>query len=468
MAESSDSISFRSFSDFYFDEDLPGHFLLAPSIFVGRAYTWIFYSDLKENGWDPLISLIARIALFIILPILAILSALFIPLGLVWKLIANQCCTPLKHERLPDIFITPTNPRVKPPITTITRAGGSSNGGTITPPPPLDLDSVDTQDPPVEPALPPEPSDRRSSLAREIQEANENLQAAESALNVIQSKKLDLAALQLVETRLDNPQLKSLLCTIPNKGEANDPIVELSNRERLLAVRIKSIKDHHYFRTTKMGEEGEIVVDDNGDCLFASFIQSGLDVSMDGETIAAERKEALEWILVNYVENKELQRHLVNSLAEHYHTKIERLQQESENLTEILANSALLGAGDTLDAKKRLEAIPQEIDLLYTEIIPKITQAIGEAHTGTISFGPISDLVPDYLAELSQKGVHGGAAELFALSCRHQVCIKIYRKAGSTIEKVPYEIMNAEWETTETPARQFTHTLNHYNSYFPT
>lgn len=481
-AKISQNPSSPSWKDLYLDDTMPGHLFLRPSIFVAKSYTWIF-SDLKGSGSDALISVIGRIILFVTLPILAALSAVFIPIGLICKLIACECTPPLSKEKLPNVIVVPNKPRSKPLTYQDRTTSNDSDPGPILPPTVTLSSSVITeQDPsqkgidtPLIPELPPYESHKKirdkeptisAKLQGEIHEATLRLDAVEQLLNGIQIRKINFAILEEAQPLLDDPKLKSLACTLPEKGTA-DPFAEIANRHSLLSVRIKSIKDHYDFRQTKMGEEGEILIDDNGDCLFASFLQTGLDKSIDEEKVAQERRDTIQWITEN-LEQVELQPHLINSLAEHYHTKIERLEQESEDIGAMLANASLLEAIDYAAAQKRQAEIPNEIELLYTTIIPKITEAIGEAHTGTTQFEPVTDLVPNYLAEMSGKGIHGGAAELYALSLRHQVCIKVYRKAaGSRIAKEPYETMNAHFETTENPARHFTHTLNHYNAYFP-
>lgn len=96
MTQKIDSSS--SFADFYLNENLSGHLFLRPSIWVAKSYKWIF-SDIETQGCCAVIEVISRIALFIILPIIAIISAIFIPIGLVSKGIASLCSPPISSKK---------------------------------------------------------------------------------------------------------------------------------------------------------------------------------------------------------------------------------------------------------------------------------------------------------------------------------------------------------------------------------
>ena len=171
----------------------------------------------------------------------------------------------------------------------------------------------------------------------------------------------------------------------------------------------------------------------------------------------------MRWIKSEYSSNEELQRRLVSSMAEHYQAKLEKLETEQKDKRDMLLGGLIEDPQQQQDAKARIQELIQEMDQLFM-IMGQISAAFGEAHSETINFPAVAGLVKGYIKDMSQAGEHGGAAELYALSCRHKVCINVYHKNGM-IDKEPYEIINPDFK--EKPARHFTHTRNHYNPYFP-
>lgn len=70
--------------ELYLNSELSGHSLLEPSIWVKNSYRRVF-SPIAQSGYKALTEVITRIALFIILPLAAVVSTLGIPFGLLIK-----------------------------------------------------------------------------------------------------------------------------------------------------------------------------------------------------------------------------------------------------------------------------------------------------------------------------------------------------------------------------------------------
>lgn len=468
MTTSSEGVS-RTFTDFYLDESISGHIFLKPSIFVGKSYEWIF-SDVLVHGCDAVIEVITRIVLFLILPVIALLSALFIPIGLLCKGISYLVCPPLPKQKPPNVRLNPdpfsAPPKPKPKKNdyrggrvTIQRPYLSSSTGT-----PTTIHASPAK-------LPTSATQKEAEIAKQLKTAHDTLETVDQLLSTVKFSKIDITLIGEAKKLLtENKEISLLLAEPPVKDNPDDPLAQFSERYAVILCRINSFEHHHDFKSKNINENGEILVADNGDCLFAAFAEhselNGSITVANEASILLERQATVEWILANYGTDAELQRRLVNSMAEHYHTKIEKLESEQIGLGQMLANSNLLSESLVSANKQRQEEIPSEIELLYMEIIPKLGEAFGE-NFSDICFEAAASLVPGYLEEMSQKGEHGGSAELYALCTRHNACAKIHKKEGGSISKTPYEILHPEFETVGRPARHFTHTRNHYNPYFP-
>jgi hypothetical protein len=241
-----------------------------------------------------------------------------------------------------------------------------------------------------------------------------------------------------------------------------------------LSLWIESIQFHYNFFRMAVHEsdhswlaEGEISVADNGDCLFeASQYHSEMNDSFLADDVQSERFETVKWIREHYEADKELQRHLVNSMVEHFFSKSERLEAERQSLLRGLS-SGLIDKSE--ENNIRLQQIGKELEIIEAVYIPAFQKAMGPAHRDEFNFEPASHYVEAYFYDLSQKGEHASRAELYALSHRHKVCFKIHAKRPEKheVDVEPYITFNPHFESSERPARHFTHSRNHYNPYYP-
>ncbi|MFC2049224.1 OTU domain-containing protein [Chlamydiota bacterium] len=418
-----------TFVDWYVDDTIPGHRPLAPSIFVGRTYKSIF-SPLEERGCETVIEVFLRVLIFAILPCVAIFAALLIPLGLITKSIGGCCASP-------------------PPAVPL-----------------LSDDSPVEQQDPLVVSAPPAPVYSRGNLAR-VKPAQEALKSINALLGGISVKKIDIDALTRAKAVLEGDENLRALSAVPLiRAETTDPISAVVDQMAYVNTRIKSLEFLHHFYSKTLVEEGEIAVPDNGDCLFQAFLELG---AMDGSVAAdalQERRDTMAWIKANCKENLDLQRRFVNSMAEHYQAKLQRLEDEQREVQGMLQDAFFIeeDMANRQQMELRLPLLQQEIDALHA-IIAKISDAFGVAHNEKINFSAVKSLVDDYVAEMSKPGIHGGAVELYALSCRHEVCVQVYSKNRDGVKKEPYETINPRFVAK--PARCFTHTNNHYNAYCP-
>ena len=435
----------RSFGDWYMDSSIPGHAPLIPSIFVGKVCQWIV-SPLDENGCEAMIEVISRILAVIVLPLIALIALLLIPIGLITKSIGG-CCV----SQAPAI--PPAVPNKKPKmnmpkkaLTGVTRISRSGSAPQMRAPAPTSKTYPD-------------------QTLSWIAPAKASLEQVDAQLKNIGFLNIDIDGVRAAKQILDNDiNIQNLIKTTPlENAKNNDPIVVIRDRINLADARIKSLEFIYHYHSKHIEHDGEMVVPDNGDCLFeASRWHSEMNGSII-ESTEAERLETMRWIEEKYSSDEILQRRLVNSMAEHYQTKLEKLEVEQKGKHEMLHNGLIVGSEDILKTKIRLQEISQEMDSLCM-IMVQISGAFGQANNQAIDFSAVQGLVGDYIRDMSQKGEHGGAAELYALSCRHKVCIQVHHKNGK-IDKEPYETINDDFK--EKPPRHFTHTRNHYNPFFP-
>ncbi len=246
-------------------------------------------------------------------------------------------------------------------------------------------------------------------------------------------------ALAEIRERLESIPEQLKVVPMPSADKSNNPLIPAAKEYLFLSLWIESIQHHYdYFKCAI--REGEVAVPDNGDCLFeASLYHSEMNGSRQNN-LQEERQLTVQWMRDNN-ENVVLRGHLATSLAEHYFAKIEHLEADRQGLAEIAGT------------EERRQQIGEEIQNIETQYIFPI---LSETTT---------PFLEEYFQEMSKQGIHGGAAELYALSCRHQVCVKIHAKRGEDITQDAHITMNPELESGERPARHFTHSRNHYNPY---
>lgn len=460
-----------SFKDFYLDEKLVGHSFLKPSIFVYETAQRII-SPLESKGCDAFIEVITRIALAIILVIAAIVAVLFTPLGLICKGLASLCTPKVPKSPHVQPKPKPTSP-VKPPVRPVVK-------------------------PPVNPIAGQQPMSQ--DLKNTVAIATQVLDGIESDLNKVSFRKINITQVREAAKRLE---VESVITVLSAVTEHMEPLGAFSERYNLLKARMASLemyhKDyHHRFEEKK----GEVAIKDDGDCLFVSFYEAMYQIKLktfladetkllEQSTQAAEserknieaqldvigkamqklekqkensiqmRTEVVEWMTKNCAEDKELQKYLVNSFTEHTLEKIRKLETEIDNLKDMLSMSEI----DIKSVGEQQQAAQEELDLLTNNTLPKIMESMGTANNSEIYFDQIADMVTEsYFPEMAKQGVFGGAAELYALSEMHQLCIQVFQKTGNAIERKP-AIINSKYENNGVCS--LTHTHNHYNTYFP-
>lgn len=418
-----------NFKSFYLDEALPGHFLLEPSILVAKGYRWIF-SPLPEEECDATIETINRIALFIVLPIGALLSALLIPFGLLAIGIGSLCRAPQEdeidsssgivnaHTDAPPVPQTPTTTTVAPPP-----SGGGAAGVPATPP-----------------------------QVEAVQEVFENArnQISEQTRSPINLRTLE----HLKESLLQDRNVADLLAVQPFPMDPDHPINRAVAEYENLVTWIDALIWRYHFIDSAVREgndwlaPGEQCVKDNGDCLFeASTFLANVNDSNVGSA-HQERIETVQWMRRHYRRDAGLQSALITSLLGHYEAEKRRLGEQQANLN-ALPNT-----------QQQLQAVKAQIDAAQTKE-DRLMASIGG------DFGAIAGLCEEYFTAMSQSGTHGGSAELYTLSHRHQVCFKIYRKESNRLSENPVVIIGEQYETTLGRTRLFTYTGNHYNPYTP-
>ncbi len=419
--------------------------MLEPSIWVGESYGRIF-SPIQQSGCEALAEIITRVGLFIILPFAAVLAAFFIPFGLAAKGLSLFCCEPLP----PSIPLFPPQPNNTPV---------NVGHGTL-------------------PRRPPSPGSEwerphfgaggtHPKIPEEIRGARVILKQVRLALGTIDRRNIDPRFLEEQKKRLESAsEIKALLGNPPEK-DTSTPLGTTLDEYQNLLLWIESLQFQYDFFGKAVREsdrdwlaEGEESVSDNGDCLFeASQFLSDLSGSLLID-VGEERQSTVSWMQDRFNEDEELQRHLINSMAEHFLSKIEHLQADL---------TGILRIEESLETKMRAQEISEKIELIETAYIPAVTAAMGGAHSEEIDFDPVRRFLDEYFYDISQKGAHAGRAELYALSHRHKVCFKIHAKRPEEheVDAEPYIVINPEYESIDRPARHFTHTHNHYNPYTP-
>lgn len=459
-----------SFKTFYMDDALAGHFLLKPSIKVGTTYGRIF-SRLDES--QGCVEVIKRVALFIILMVIAPLSLLLVPFGLLVKRIhlafsTDQdlaLATIRRIQRSTDALISHENSldaciqikqelRQNSHVVNFIRRYASHQ---------LHRIPASPQDGRVYTEL----SNLAFALNRYILDSIQN-QLSQINPNAIDGQKIQqLRAFVTQDVDIqtfiqsENPMgIPNEILPLFNQSKVIDHwLKDYEYQLRYVAELNQGVGDH-----TWLGE-GEIPIRDNGNCLFDAFIYQ---LRMKDPAInnpVAERAETMQWIRDNLATNRDLKAHLVQSMYEHYQGEQDRVRNAQQNLQAIRQ----MEEGYEIQITPQLFRENEEASSSLGERLDRIMGCFAS----TENLEPINDIVDDYLQAISQNGTYGGSAEWYALSMRHEVCVKVYSKQTSphVISRTP-QIINAQFETSDNPARCFTIFISpergsHYNCYFP-
>ena len=432
----------RSFGVWYMDSSIHGHAPLAPSIFVGKVCQWIV-SPLDDNGCEATIEVISRILAVIVLPVIAAIALLLIPVGLITKSIGG-CCT------FPE---PPKVPVVDPKVDKRLNASGIFR---LRGPKPIAR--------PPDPAPVSAPTTYSEKILGWVDPINATLGQVNATIKR-NKQKIDIQeinqALHILKTDEHIQRLRGI--TPPENSDKDEPIVAIIEKINIAEARLKSLKLKFNYPRQQIEANREVVMPSEGDCLFeTSCWHSKINGSVIGDALD-ERALTMDWIKANYATDQQLQLHLVRSMRAHYQAKLEKLEDEEENKQGIV-NSGLLDA-DREQKKcflERLRMLPAEI-LSLTMILAQICDGLGVAFCEEINFPAVASLVPGYIVEMSQKGEYGGDAELYALSCRHEVCIWVHPKTNGEIVEKPNPIINPHF--TEKLFRRFIYINGHYNAY---
>lgn len=437
------SVSFR---EFFMDNSIPGHTLLEPFIAVCGCGSRLI-SPLPIERHSRLLEVIQRIVLGIFFPLIALLSFAFVPLGLLIKGSVNLCC-PLP-QRIP---LQPVEIH-QPPRKEIFVPNKSKS----------------EENTPFETEKP--LANKKTLLAQASAEESEALsekdvpyEAEEIVLMQIRTLLVEASTREIDLRKID--EAEGLLGSLDSSGKEDlltwiqilRNRVPVSNQVQAVSSSPPSSPRDLELSHIMITDSGEAPVPPDGDCLFTSFrFQSKMHGS---ENLGSgdERKDTVDWMRTYCTIDHELQLRLINSLFEHYQSRIDRkraempAKQDDESISEELQRAAL----ET--------RIAEEIQTLMIEKMDPINKAIASE---TEKFEKIRHLIPDYLDEMAQPKVFAGSAELYALSFRHKVCVIIHPKKGDLIGSPSKDKINPHFETDDRPARHFTKTHNHYNPLLP-
>lgn len=454
---SAEIVASRSFVDWYMDPSIAGHAPLVPSIFVGKVCQWIA-SPLEDYGCEAMIEIVSRALAVIVLPLIALIALLLIPVGLITKSIGG-CCT---YRESPSTAVVVAKGKPQAAVKRLDVSGCTRIPGSRLPTRlPTPVSNLKTY------------SEQTLALTAP---ANATLLNINTLLDKVSVRKIDMDTVKAAKQSLESDSnIRQLRDTTPlENAEKNDPIVTIRDRINIVEARIRSLEFIFHYHSKTIEHNGEMIVPNNGDCLFEA---SGWLSQMSGSIIASneeeraastvmERTKTMVWIQERYRsdQEEELRRRLVSSMAEHYQTKLEKLETDYKGKQEMLLKGLLTDPQQQREAKEQIVKLRQEMDQLFM-IMVKISEAFGEAHHEEINFPAVADLAESYIQDMLQPGEHGGAAELYALSHQHEVCIHVYAK-NEKIAPNPYETLNPKY-LEKKPARHFTHTRNHYNPYFP-
>lgn len=247
-----------------------------------------------------------------------------------------------------------------------------------------------------------------------LNEATKALVRVKSMVNAIDIKKIDHNQLKRAQQLLESDRAikDALLHSSAEKDEENeDAFAALVRDYDDQLGRIQSFQTYQQ-KILKIDEQGEGRVEADGNCMFATFIShekfKNGNYAYNQDEVDQVRATTVDWMVKNHKTDKTLQYWLHLSVTEHFENVILNLESERET-AQFLAEDQEIEKDQKQFAESRLKSIPQEIQAAKQ----KIYKEDGESLKEYGDFGPDLDL---YFDEISNPGVFGGLAELYALS----------------------------------------------------
>jgi hypothetical protein len=443
--------SHTSFCDWYHDESIPGHLPLRPSIWIEESCTRIF-SPLPSKKKDRASEIALRIALFIALPFAALFAAFSTLIGLATKKIGE---TVTKRDSPSHTQETSTREEESSEGESNQTESTSSEEGS-------DRTSTTTSSGETESTSSDETteSDSSSSVSAPSETAS---QAEESFANAQRIHKQAVDRVQkdqLTEAKkllMENPDIQKLL-----KDDDDENHADAKKQCQDLLNLIKSIQEKQELYSVKIDEEsGGITVKSDGACLFTSFLtQANLlglsDRAVNYENALDERKKTVKWMEKHLKTDHKLLGAMCNSLYEHYRAE---MRKTKEDLKTYQCVDRVPGEKLFSHQQKQMEDQKKITRQKRDEIKPKyskIKEIVNNSEAPNYSL--LEPFIPEYLALMSQPEVFAGAAELYALSCRYKVCVKVHQ--NSIYE--PFSTHNPQYETEKKPAFHLIYKASHY------
>jgi hypothetical protein len=423
---SASSVS-RTFSDFYYDDTLFGHFLLRPSILMGEIVKTIG-SDLRCRGCCGVVQ---EIFVRIILSLIVVLMSpclVLVPIGLTFKWFAS-CCAPDAMEEPPSENATTTKKMQKvvvPPKGQNTKTPSAASAQTNTPP-------ASTKAP-----KPKEASAKTPKTPKPVPQPKPAAQPA----NIPQVSPATPPHSQGIPDKKNTTQASPATKSGATRRREKKP--HTSERKLAYLIHGKQYTTHN--------------VPESGNCLFDAFavhaaLNKGnrgkkyqfLDTFTDGVT---ERGSTIDWIEANYSKSEELQASLTNSIAEHFAAKIAMLTAKNQNLQTLIDENPLPDdiSDDEPDNNALQEVILSEALEEYhsnMRIVQQVKQAT-DVQGHHLNLESLKNCIKPYCKDMRDPHIFAGHAEFFALCCRFEVCAEVYTlhsKTGKVLTQ-PIKINN--------------------------
>lgn len=246
------------------------------------------------------------------------------------------------------------------------------------------------------------------SAAEEEANAKKFLGMAHQLFGNISAKHKNSNLLYVIEDLLDGAQNSLILLSSESSITSGNP---LQNEYDFLRARCRSIEDAWNY--LEIDKHNVTKVPNDGNCLFSSFVVTK-DLEYNPEEVGKIRKETVQWIFKNRTDQN-LQQYLLQSLAEHYGRKEDNLKEEQETITAILMDSSQLIDAQIGMYTERQESIKKELEIIDKLLRVSLPQANGD-HKESPNFILVEQFISPYLEEMACNGVHGGVAEIYALT----------------------------------------------------